>query len=550
MGDEGEAGPAIDPTATMVRDFRQILTWPIQIAPVEGRVAASAHWERLLALDCHWQAVADALTDAGRGFQPRHYAEFVAFMPDVQRFLYGEGGDDAYGASPIRIFRRHDVATMRVTLRPGQPAIDFAVVRIELYFFYDIDLAILVIEVAGRDLTLDQAEEMLLRFGRAYPTSWDADGGGAHCCAQVSLLDGDGHRLAESDYAQRDRYFAAVRAHRAPCVAAHWAYLLHPLAFDRSVDAGTIPCRQLEHQRIPLQAFLAVDDPVSISREDWMRLAFAAPSGRAGEAPFAPRFLSDFEAQHCYDRFWDPAGGHDRTNTRILCSGHTFVMVGAAGSASFTDPETGILAQFRHQYFLLGLIAHFHRAALLIFRDRLVTAISQLRDYAVPTVRLFRREIRQTHENFLRFTHRYWFHEVSSQAPARDIFIRWTALLGTDWLFREVREEVIDMVDYLDSDGLRRQASSVVRLTVVTFFGLIGTVVTGFLGMNLFDLTQMSALGKLTAFVTVAVPVAALTFYTAAKSHRLAEFLDAVSDERRSAREKVRALGRVWRRKR
>ena len=37
MGDEGEAGPAIDPTATMVRDFRQILTWPIQIGRASCR---------------------------------------------------------------------------------------------------------------------------------------------------------------------------------------------------------------------------------------------------------------------------------------------------------------------------------------------------------------------------------------------------------------------------------------------------------------------------------------------------------------------------------
>lgn len=553
MGDEAESGPVTGTGETTVREFRQILTWPVQIAPVQGRVEAAAHWERLLAVDCNWQAVADELTDAGRGFQPRHYAEFVAFMPDVQRFLYGEGatGDrrEGYGASPIRIFRRNDIATIRVKLGPGQPSIDFRVARIELYFFYDIDLAILAVEVVGRDLTLAQAEDMLFRLGRAYPTSWDQDGGGAHCCAQVSLLGADGRSVATSDYEQRDRYFAFVREQRAPCIAAHWAYLLHPLTFQRGGDADVIPCRQLEHQRIPVLGYLAVDDPYAISRQDWMRLALASPSGAPGAAPFAPGFLGDFEARYCYDRFWDPVGGHDQTTTRILCSGHAFVMVGEAGNAAFTDAEHGILAQFRHQYFLLGLIAHFHRAALLIFRDRLVSAISLLRDYAVPTVRMFRREIRQTHENFLRFTHRYWFQEVSNQAPARDIFHQWTALLGTDWLFREVREEVRDMVEYLDSDGLRRQANSVVRLTVVTFFGLIGTVATGFLGMNLFDLTRMPALGKLAVFIVVAVPVAALTFYTAAKSQRLAEFLESVSDERRTARDKLRALGRVWQRR-
>jgi Mg2+ and Co2+ transporter CorA len=39
-------------------------------------------------------------------------------------------------------------------------------------------------------------------------------------------------------------------------------------------------------------------------------------------------------------------------------------------------------------------------------------------------------------------------------------------------------------------DTLRRQANTVVRLTVVTTFGLIGTVVTGFLGMNLLALAD------------------------------------------------------------
>ena len=35
------------------------------------------------------------------------------------------------------------------------------------------------------------------------------------------------------------------------------------------------------------------------------------------------------------------------------------------------------------------------------------------------------------------------------------------------------------------ADSLRRQANTVVRLTVVTILGLIGTITTGFLGMNL-----------------------------------------------------------------
>ena len=106
------------------------------------------------------------------------------------------------------------------------------------------------------------------------------------------------------------------------------------------------------------------------------------------------------------------------------------------------------------------------------------------------------------------------------------------------------------MIAFLDSDGLRRQASTVVRLTVVTFFGLIGTVTAGFLGIGLFHLAHLSLVEKLLAVAAVLVPVTALTLYTAAKSPRLAEFLETVADERHSVRQKLRALGRVWKRHR
>ncbi|MET0376393.1 MAG: hypothetical protein ABW128_19320 [Rhizorhabdus sp.] len=553
MADRVAADAGHPSTDVIVREFRQILLYPLQLVPMAGRAQTAANWERLMAHDCAWHDAADEPAGADPSFAERHYSEFVAFMPDVQRFLYGEGrglaGAGGYGASPIRVFRRNDVVRAAVTLRRGEPALMFEVARVELYFFYDIDLAILAVEVVGKDMTLAQAQDTLFRLGRAYPASWDRHGGGSHCCHGVQLLDEAGEVLVASDYEHKQRYLDSVAEHRAPYVAAHWSHLLDPLAPQHVGATDAILYRQVEQQHMPFLAFLAVDDPTRIGRDDWVRLGLAAPPGPPGSSPLGSGFLSDFEARYCYDRFWDPSRVHDRTTTRMICSGHAFVMVGDANDPSFANGETGILAKFRHQYFLLALIANFHRATLLAFRDRLVSAMSVLRDYHAETVKRFKREIRLTHENFLRFTHRYWFHDVSNQGPARDLFERWVAELGTDRLFAEVRDEVNDMIDYLDSDGLRRQANSVVRLTVVTFFGLIGTVATGFLGMNLIDLTRASLPHKLFYFIIVLVPVAALTFYTAAKSQRLSEFLEAVSDARLTAREKLRALARVWKRK-
>ena len=59
------------------------------------------------------------------------------------------------------------------------------------------------------------------------------------------------------------------------------------------------------------------------------------------------------------------------------------------------------------------------------------------------------------------------------------------------------------MNTYLDADSLRRQASTVVRLTVVTLFGLIGTITTGFLGMNLLAEAESPLMTKLTWFFVV-----------------------------------------------
>ena len=91
------------------------------------------------------------------------------------------------------------------------------------------------------------------------------------------------------------------------------------------------------------------------------------------------------------------------------------MMVGSAADPFFTDAERGLLGQFRHQYFLLFLIPHFHKASLLMLSDRLVDALNRMDIHDADSVRRFKRAIRYIKEIFLRFTHRYWFHEVPTR---------------------------------------------------------------------------------------------------------------------------------------
>ncbi len=229
-----------------------------------------------------------------------------------------------------------------------------------------------------------------------------------------------------------------------------------------------------------------------------------------------------------------------------MTSGEAFIMVGDADDPYVVGTETGLLARFRHQLFLLFLIPHFQKAALVMLSDRLVDTLNRLNIKDAESVKRFKRRIRQIKEILLRFTHRYWFHEVSDQAQAKALYRTTLDLLGTDRMFVEVREEIEDMAQYLDSDSLRRQANTVIRLTVVTVFGLIGTIATGFLGMNLIAEAENPMSTKLMYFLLVLIPTISLTLYSIVKSKRLADFLEVLADERQSVRTKLAAFAQVW----
>ena len=119
--------------------------------------------------------------------------------------------------------------------------------------------------------------------------------------------------------------------------------------------------------------------------------------------------------------------------------------------------------------------------------------------------------------------------------------------LGSDRLYDEIHQELGDMANYLESDTLRRQANTVVRLTVVTAFGLVGTIVTGFLGMNLIADADAPLLERVIFFAVILVATAWLTMYTVVKSKRLSDVLDALSDDRLSTKEKFGAIWEAWR---
>lgn len=534
-----------------IKHLRQILLWPVYLLPLDEKTPLEGHWEHLEQSGSPWREVDDEFGDPAE-FQERHYNEFVTFLPPVQRFLYGQGLGrsvrSGYGESPIKVMRRADIDRVRVTIDKADEPVELSVIHADLYFFFDIDVVILALEIAADDIDFDLAQELLFRFGRAYPAYWEESGRGGHCPWKVEWLGREGQVLSVSDYEKRDKYLKFVCQHRAPAVAAHWEFLLEPLVLYHGDKKGAVRFRQLEYYRMPYMAFVGLDDPHALSRAGYVRLALGAAPGNGDGLPYSESYLEQFEDKYCYDRYVDQPGEGARTGARFMVTDHTLVVTGPARNSFFMDRNGGFLGRFRHQHFLLFLIAHFQKAALRMFSDRMVAMVSRLDLASAEANRRFRREIREALENFLRFEHRYWFHEISNQAQARELFEMSRRHLDLDGLYREVREELQDMGNFLEVEAARRQNETVVRLTVVTTFGLIGTVAGGLLGMNLIAWSEEPAPWRIGVFLGLLVAVAALTLYTVKKSKRLSDFLEVLADEQASAGDKLKAFARVWRR--
>ena len=538
------------PANPLVRHFRQILMWPLQLMPVQSGVQVQRQWEQLG--DCEgtipWLLVEDEFTADPHEFQERHYREFVTFLPHVQRFLYGQGRSATsrigYGESPIRAFRRADVQSVRLGFDDGV-TIEFPIRHVDLYFFYDMDVVILVVEFFKDDLPLSRVQDVLFRFGRAFPTGWDDDGTPSHCMPSVQWLDKDGQVLAESDFGDRAKYLAYAGEHRSASAGAHWQFLLEPMVQHHSNRPGPLRFRQLEYHRMPKINFLALDDPFELSRDDFVRLALVSRPDDGSGLGYSQQVVDECEREFFNDRFWEPSRRDPGLSTRVICNGHAMTMVGSAKVPWVMDAEKGLLGQFRHQYFLVAMIAHFHKAALLLLSDRLVMAVLRVQIDDVESMRRFKAEIRSSLEIFLRFNHRYWFHELSNQAMAKDLYSTFSRHLGNDGLFQEVREEVLDMGQYLDSDDSRKQGEAVLRLTVVTIMGLAGTIATGFLGMNLLSEAENPIPVKVLMFTAVLIPTLLLTLVTVNQSRMLSEMLDTLGDDRLQWRDRFVALRRI-----
>jgi hypothetical protein len=454
-----------------VRAFGEILIWPFRLD-----VTAEKTTERIQAavsgiaagLGPNWRQEKNPLRHLDPGAADPSadaYAEFVYFHPFIRKFLY----DDT---SSLLLFRRDDIRSLQADF--GTFRLSLSVERCLLYLFPATGNAVLALELAAgakgevpmvqgdRPLSLAHVMDVLERLRRAYPPFWVNATSPGLSPVSVHWLTGTGERLDQGEDLTLESAARWVHEHRCSPLSAHWRALLAPLRFDGDGDCWT----HVVDERIPLMAWLAVEDPHTIGLGDWVRLAMLDGPDDA-ELPYGRNHLDGFEGTHCYDAFWDPGAGK---TTRYLMSGYGFVAVGSADDEFFTNV---VRTHMRRHYFQLGLIAHFQIAALLTLSERLSRATELSDNHA--------KDLQQA---ALDFTHRLWFPDVSNHVQGRELFIRWRRFLSTETLYDQVMREAQDHNAFRNACADRDAADAASNLNLIATLGLALSLAAGILGMN------------------------------------------------------------------
>jgi len=437
--------------------FHEILFWPLELSAI-GNLTEQA-LDEWIARQKHgdpWKLIDPY--DRGTAPTPElRYAEYLYFHPFVRHFLYPK----QVGEQHLRILGRDDVQGVEVKFGYDGYQRRLKIDRIHLYLFQT-RVAILAVEVEALEpMPRSEVMAFLEEFRKVYAPYWDC-GKAGKCPQSVRWLDSSGNPVGDASTLQdagEQRKSVESGGWRRPPVSAHWRWLLNGLSpscphADR--EEGVLYYDQIEDERMPAMAFLTTDAPHSVSLEDQQRLCFYdEPDSNPQAATYSPEFLREFVQKHCYDRYWDAKNpSNNWMTTRFFCSGYGFTFLGQAGNGFVEDGANGLLAHFRHHYFQLGLIAHFHRASLLHFSRRFS-----------ESVQVEARKDETLNRDFARFVTGYWFNEVSNQMQGRELFQFWSNHLGNQKLLDHVMSEKRLAVELDEAAKMQDDSTQVRNLT-------------------------------------------------------------------------------------
>jgi hypothetical protein len=435
--------------AIQVQEFEQILWLPLRLST---SFTGNEDW-------------AEEKIDSPSGSEAA-YAEYLYFHPTIRTFLWGEGSH-----AHIRRWKRSSPEQFLDLLLPkGQESPLKAskppfVIRLEItecqFFTFGADDHIGLLQVhwktapvQGVKPTLAEVLDLLDCARRTHPGYFPFEHGEA-----LNLIGGrvpisahlhsipDAPITLTYDKAALEKRKAeslqAVEQHRTPMFP-YWEKML-----GTQLKAAA---NQIEDERMPYMAYVAVKDPTQISPGDWVRLTFADYRGDSSKFPYAHNYLPDFSKKYCYDRYFDPANGW---TTRILNCGYAFTMVGSSSHDFFTHDARD---HFQRHYAKIGLLLQYNKAALLNFSK-------ELADASHSDSGMYSKAVRGILSRLVRFTHKHWFEGFTNQTQGQELSAQWSEHLGLSALYQSVMNEAQLAHAQVLSEEEKSQTDAIVNLT-------------------------------------------------------------------------------------
>ena len=449
--------------------------------------------------------------------QRQAYEEFVYFEPYVQRFLYGSSNSEEEKKDAFQLYRRTDVQGIEVAFHKKSTRVHtLAVERCNLYIF-ETGNVFLVLEVRHkkvtedgetRRLTLADCQIIIESLRRAFPPffsekNWrfcdpTAELEAYYYASSLKLLAGgekelmlgEGEQTLEPSITAAEAIGSVFNKDKSNGMGAApifgpWRALLSPLTIEGVSEPGrghAVQLSQLGDDRAFTMAQIGVPDSRKIRDSDWARLHQADEPGDSW--PYPREFVEEWQHGRIYERFFSQRGKSWHTTRYLVCN-YAFVMVG-----NVTTDEKGEIAcsdffyylasrHFRRHYFQLVLIAYLHKTALKTLSDRLAEAVEEEESFLEASSEL--------HDEVLRFTHRYWFEEISSQIQGHELFDMLRKELRTRALYDQLNKEIAQTTARRELKRQGKLARSAVILNVIAGVGLAAAALFGFFGMNIFD---------------------------------------------------------------
>lgn len=440
----------MEASEAIVEGLEEILMLPVRLCPqgelLHQRRSAEVSPDKLMGryVDAvtaggKW-AVQDGYFDVKAPFRKamtparnRSYAEFVYFHRFIQKMLFER-------KTPVRVLARTDIGAARIGLEDGE-ILQLDVRRVQMFLF-PTDIAVLVVQLSGRgkEIAFRHALEILNRARRMFPPFFEDSNQAGLCPRRVEWIPADGSAAPDewkSDYHAPNHFLDHVIEERKQPLAGHWRALLEPLRAEGDPRAGPLTFEQFEDDRVPILAYVPVKGTGELRRQDQIRLGLLEEASAGPVYPYAQSFLGDFEAKHCYDRYYEPP----RLTTRYFLTSYSFTAMGRQSDWFFREL---LRRHFEQHYFVMVLIAQAQRVSLLVFWDRLAEISSKYAE-AGPTQESrnrLRTDLKGLIEDFADFSARFWFSEVSNQIQPTELFDRYSEHLGTRRLFGEVKEQI------------------------------------------------------------------------------------------------------------